>query len=198
MNEVQKAWRDMRISYQTRYAKMCKKVKKNESNTDNHGALLEMSYVLITVFGLTAKQVQEIERNGGLTDDELDNMVSSDTTLYNRPADVDNFKKNIFFDYKEDGLDNFREEYNKMLMEKISALKNNLQRFELQSITIFDDKNALGHAVIFMNRNNHASKFEIIFKRDKKYHFYYQNHVCLGYDERKEFETWFKLMIPTE
>ena len=51
-----------------------------------------------------------------------------------------------------------------------------------------------------MNRNNHASKFEIIFKRDKnkKYHFYYQNHVCLDYDEHKEFEAWFKLMIPTE
>ena len=30
-----------------------------------------MSYVLITVFGLTAKQVQEVERNGGLTDDDI-------------------------------------------------------------------------------------------------------------------------------
>ncbi len=76
----------------------------------------------------------------------------------------------------------------------------NFKKFELQSITFFDKKNALGHAVVFMNRNNHASKFEIIFKRDKnkKYHFYYQNHVCLDYDEHKEFEAWFKLMIPTE
>ena len=40
----------MRIAYQIRYAKMCKKAKEDESNADNHGALLEMSYVLITVF----------------------------------------------------------------------------------------------------------------------------------------------------
>ena len=61
----------MITAYQIRYARMCKKVKEDESNTDNHGALLEMSYVLITVFGLTAKQVQEVERNGGLTDDDI-------------------------------------------------------------------------------------------------------------------------------
>lgn len=43
----------------------------DEFNTDNHGALLEMSYVLIEVFGLTDKQVQEIERNDGLTNADL-------------------------------------------------------------------------------------------------------------------------------
>lgn len=52
----------MRIAYQIRYARMYKKVRDNEFNADNHGALLEMSYVLIEVFGLTDKQVQEIER----------------------------------------------------------------------------------------------------------------------------------------
>lgn len=71
MNAVQEEWEKMRTAYQIRYARMCKKVKEDESNTDNHGALLEMSYVLIMVFGLTAKQVQEVERNGGLTDDDI-------------------------------------------------------------------------------------------------------------------------------
>ena len=71
MNAIQQEWEKMRIAYQIRYARMYKKAK-NESNfTDHHGALLEMSYVLITVFGLTDKQVQEIERNGGLTDQDL-------------------------------------------------------------------------------------------------------------------------------
>ena len=51
---------------------MYKKVKENEINTDNHGALLEMSYVLILVFGLTDKQVKEIERNDGLTDADIE------------------------------------------------------------------------------------------------------------------------------
>ncbi len=72
MNAVQEEWEKMRIAYQIRYARMCKKVKKDESNTDNHGALLEMSYVLITVFGITQKQVQEIEKNDGLTDADME------------------------------------------------------------------------------------------------------------------------------
>ena len=71
MNAIQQEWEKMRIAYQIRYARMYKKVKEDKSNTDNHRALLEMSYVLITVFGLTDKQVQEIERNGGLTDQDL-------------------------------------------------------------------------------------------------------------------------------
>lgn len=72
MNKVQEEWENMRIAYQSRYARMCKKVKENEFNTDNHGSLLEMSYVLITVFGLTDKQVEEVERNSGLTNKDME------------------------------------------------------------------------------------------------------------------------------
>ena len=72
MNTVQEEWEKMRIAYQIRYARMYKKVKENEINTDNHGTLLEMNYVLITVFGLTDKQVQEIKRNDGLTNADLE------------------------------------------------------------------------------------------------------------------------------
>ena len=71
MNTVQEEWEKMRIAYQNRYAKMYKRIKENEFNTDNHGALLEMSYVLITVFGLTDNQVQEIERNDGFTNTDV-------------------------------------------------------------------------------------------------------------------------------
>ena len=72
MNAVQEEWEKMRITYQIRYEKKKKKVRDNEFNTDNHGALLEMSYVLIEVFGLTDKQVQEIERNDGLTNADIE------------------------------------------------------------------------------------------------------------------------------
>lgn len=71
MTKVQSAWEDMRISYQNRYAKMCNKVEENELNTDNHGALLEMSYVLHEIFGLTDKQVDQVEKNYGLTDEDV-------------------------------------------------------------------------------------------------------------------------------
>ena len=76
MTKVQNAWKNMRIDYQIRYARMYRKVKENEFNTDNHGALMEMSYVLIEVFGLTSKQVDEVERNNGFTDEEL--IIKSD------------------------------------------------------------------------------------------------------------------------
>lgn len=72
MTKVQNAWKNMRIDYQIRYARMYRKVKENEFNTDNHGALMEMNYVLIEVFGLTSKQVEEIEKNGGLTDADIE------------------------------------------------------------------------------------------------------------------------------
>lgn len=65
--------------------------------------------------------------------------------------------------------------------------------FELQSITYFNNGINLGHAVIMMNRNNHASKFEIIFKVNKnyEYYFYYENNICLDEDEQVDFENWF-------
>lgn len=72
MNAVQEEWEKMRIAYQIRYARMYKKVRDNKFNTDNHGALLEMSYVLIEVFGLTSQQVEEVEKNGGLTNKDLE------------------------------------------------------------------------------------------------------------------------------
>ena len=56
MTKVQNAWKNMRIDYQIRYARMYRKIKENEFNTDNHGALMEMSYVLIEVFGLTGRR----------------------------------------------------------------------------------------------------------------------------------------------
>ena len=65
--------------------------------------------------------------------------------------------------------------------------------FELQSITFFDNGIDLGHAVILMNRNNHVSKFEVIFKvnENDEWSFRYENNVCLDYYERVDFENWF-------
>ena len=65
--------------------------------------------------------------------------------------------------------------------------------FGLQSITFFNNGINLGHAIIIMNRNNHASKFEIIFRVDEndEWYFYYENNICLDNDERVDFENWF-------
>lgn len=73
MNKVQEEWQNMRIVYQMRYAKYCEKYKKSK-NTDKEclGHLLECSYVLISVFGLTDRQINEIEMNYGLTNKDIE------------------------------------------------------------------------------------------------------------------------------
>ena len=63
MNEIFRVWDKMRLKYQLRYAR--------QYATGNNDVLNEMSFVLINVFGLTHRQVIEIERNGGLTNDDL-------------------------------------------------------------------------------------------------------------------------------
>lgn len=71
MNAVQEEWEKMRLRYQERYWKKYEEFRENESDEKNHGALLEMCYVLIGVFGLTAKQVAEVERNHGFTNADI-------------------------------------------------------------------------------------------------------------------------------
>lgn len=74
MNKVQQEWEKMRIEYQKRYAKHAKQVKENQNNQTALGQLLESSYVLINVFGLSDKEVVELEANNycGLTDRDLE------------------------------------------------------------------------------------------------------------------------------
>ena len=71
--------------------------------------------------------------------------------------------------------------------------KRELSMFKLHSKTFFNNDVNLGHAIIIMNRNNHASKFEVIFNVDEhdELHFYYENNICLDADEKVDFENWF-------
>ena len=64
MNEIFKIWDEKRIKYQLRYAMQYAKDNNNE-------VLNEMSFVLINIFGLTTRQIIEIEQNGGFTNDDL-------------------------------------------------------------------------------------------------------------------------------
>lgn len=64
MNEIFKIWDEKRIKYQLRYAMQYAK-------GDNNDVLNEMSFVLVNIFGLTARQIIELERNGGFTNDDL-------------------------------------------------------------------------------------------------------------------------------
>ena len=74
MSNITKAWQDARICYQQRYVSYARKYKENELDKDSLGHLHECSYVLIEIFGLTPKQVEELEENDfmGLTHADLE------------------------------------------------------------------------------------------------------------------------------
>ena len=47
------------------------KYDENPNDETNRGAMLEASYILINIFGLTTEQVKEVERNQGFTNNDL-------------------------------------------------------------------------------------------------------------------------------
>lgn len=71
MNELKQVWNDMRIRYQKRYVEYLNKYN-NYKNMDDHGHAMECSYMLIDFFGLTPKEVEEVEMNGGFTNNDID------------------------------------------------------------------------------------------------------------------------------
>ena len=78
MCNIVKTWQESKLKYQQRYASYCKQYQESgKSNKEVLGHLLECSYVLISVFGLTSKEVDELEQHNfcGLTSAELDTLM---------------------------------------------------------------------------------------------------------------------------
>ena len=71
MSNITNAWEKERLSYQQRYVSWLKKL--NETHSDEaKGHLHECSYVLLNIFGLTCKQLEEVAYNySGFTNDDL-------------------------------------------------------------------------------------------------------------------------------
>lgn len=79
MSNIKQSWDEERIRYQRRYAESCERFKMSRekeytefSQGQYKGAMLESSWVLINIFGLSGKQVEEVERNKGFTNADLD------------------------------------------------------------------------------------------------------------------------------
>lgn len=84
MNEIKFAWEKTRIEYQKRYYAHLKSLEEKENNGANkasveysRGHLLEASYALINIFGLTDKEIRELETNGGFTNDDIDKDLNA-------------------------------------------------------------------------------------------------------------------------
>lgn len=74
VSTIKDAWESERNKYQQRYYNYYKEYLANPENYDTRGHMLECSYVLISIFGLTDKQVVQVEKNGGFTNEDLDKM----------------------------------------------------------------------------------------------------------------------------
>lgn len=84
MSIILGAWEKQRIEYQKRYFETYIKFKEC---SDNHwsetsqmrymGAIWEISWVLCNIFGLSSKQVEELERNKGFTNADIDSPYIS-------------------------------------------------------------------------------------------------------------------------
>lgn len=70
-SNILKTWNEERIKYQIRYAKSCIKYHEDPTSFDNKGHVDEQCWVLINIFGLSEKQIEEVEKEGGFTTDDI-------------------------------------------------------------------------------------------------------------------------------
>lgn len=66
----------------------------------------------------------------------FDDGVELQVTLYNRTVNLEEFQRKVFISMKPDKLNGYREEYNNMLLEKMSGAKNNLQTDRILTICV--------------------------------------------------------------
>lgn len=67
---------------------------------------------------------------------KFDAGIDVQVTLYNKTIDVEEFQKQVFIPMKSDENNEYREEYNNMLMSKMAGAKNNLETKKILTISI--------------------------------------------------------------
>ncbi len=82
MSIILDAWERQCLMYQKRYFETYIKLNKRlnnhlektnkETNMLYASTILEMSWVLSNIFGLSGKQIEEVERNAGFTNEDID------------------------------------------------------------------------------------------------------------------------------
>ena len=79
----------------------------------------------------------------------FDTSATTKITVNNHYINKKDFEKNMLLDYVNDGLDNYRKEYNNMLLNKVSQFNNIIQE---KYITITINKSSLEEARNYFNR----------------------------------------------
>lgn len=63
--------------------------------------------------------------------------VNVQITLYNRTINMEDFQKEVLLDMQQDKLNEYREEYNEMLISKMTGAKNNLEIAKILTVSLF-------------------------------------------------------------
>lgn len=66
----------------------------------------------------------------------FDSNVTIQITLYNRTIDMDTFRDEVYVKVQADNLNDYREEYNQMLEQKMLGAKNNLETMKILTVTV--------------------------------------------------------------
>lgn len=66
----------------------------------------------------------------------LDSGISAKITINNRRINKEEFEKSILLPMKEDGLDHYREEYNEMLLSKITGTNNSIYQERYLTVSV--------------------------------------------------------------
>ena len=66
----------------------------------------------------------------------LDSSASAKITLYNRRINKEEFERSVLLPLKEDGLDNYREEFNEMLRAQVTESNNSIVRERYLTISV--------------------------------------------------------------
>ena len=66
----------------------------------------------------------------------LDSGASAKITLYNRRINKEEFERSVLLPFKDDGLDNYREEFNEMLRAQVTGTSNSMVRERYLTVSI--------------------------------------------------------------
>ena len=68
--------------------------------------------------------------------DSFEAGVEVQVTIYNKKVDMEKFRANVSIKERGDALDEYRQEHNHMIEEKLSAAKNNLETVKILTVTV--------------------------------------------------------------
>lgn len=67
---------------------------------------------------------------------KFDDDMTVELTMYNRTVNISQFQQNVMMEAKQDNLNEYRDEYNQMLLNKMTGAKNNLKTEKYLTISL--------------------------------------------------------------